>query len=165
MNKITILVPAFNEDETLRFFYERVTGVLTNLVGYTYEILFVNDGSKDNTREIIKSFREHDKCVSYVNLSRNFGNERATAFIEEKQIPKDEINYIGGDLNVMKNSNEYSTMTDLLNVSQPTKYTGHSSTWDPTTNSIAQYNYPDLNSQYLDYIFVEKTTQHRITGI
>lgn len=78
------------------------------------------------------------------------------AFIMEKQIPKDEVIYIGGDLNVMKNSNEYSTMTDLLNVNKPTEYTGHTSTWDPTTNSIANYNYPDLAGQYLDYIFVKK---------
>ncbi|RPF53500.1 sphingomyelin phosphodiesterase [Aquisalibacillus elongatus] len=74
-------------------------------------------------------------------------------FIDDKGIPRSEMLIIGGDLNVIKDSAEYDAMLNQLNVSEP-QYTGFDATWDPETNSIANYNYPDLGSQYLDYIFV-----------
>jgi len=77
-------------------------------------------------------------------------------FISEKQIPEDEVVFIGGDLNVMKKTNEYDEMLQNLDVSEPDHYKGFNATWDPTTNAIANENYPDLNAQYLDYVFVEK---------
>jgi len=77
-------------------------------------------------------------------------------FIDRKNIPEDEVIYIGGDLNVMKGTDEYKSMIDQLNVTPPHAYTGYTATWDPTTNSIARYNYPEMDGQYLDYIFVER---------
>jgi sphingomyelin phosphodiesterase len=78
-------------------------------------------------------------------------------FIKNKNIPKDEVVFIGGDFNVMKrDTKEYNSMLSTLNVNAPTEYLGHSSTWDPETNSITGYNYPDYAPQHLDYIFVEK---------
>lgn len=76
-------------------------------------------------------------------------------FIKEKNIPKNEMVVIGGDLNVIKGSSEYHAMLSQLNVNEPS-YIGHNQTWDTTTNSIAKYNYPDLKPQYLDYILVDK---------
>lgn len=77
MKLITILVPAYNEEAVLNKFYERVSEVMRTLTSYNYEILFINDGSKDSTLSIIKNLRERDHRVSYVNLSRNFGKEIA----------------------------------------------------------------------------------------
>ena len=77
MKKITILVPAYNEEESLPFLYERVSKIMNNLKNYDFELLFVNDGSKDNTLKIIKEFREKDNRVCYVNFARNFGKEIA----------------------------------------------------------------------------------------
>lgn len=79
MKKITILVPAYNEEEVIVQLYARVTEVITSLTNYDFEILFVNDGSKDNTINIIKALREKDYRVSYVDLSRNYGKEIAMA--------------------------------------------------------------------------------------
>ncbi|WP_071393149.1 glycosyltransferase family 2 protein [Bacillus tuaregi] len=77
MNLITIIVPAYNEEDVLHKLYDRLKTVITSVPAYQFEILFVNDGSKDNTLSIIKKLREWDKRISYVNLSRNFGKEIA----------------------------------------------------------------------------------------
>lgn len=77
MKKITIIVPAYNEEESLPFLYERLTKLIDNIKDYKFEVLFVNDGSKDRTLEIIKEIRQKDKRYCYVNLSRNFGKEVA----------------------------------------------------------------------------------------
>lgn len=77
MKKVTIIIPAYNEEESLPLLYDRLNKVISGLKEYEFEMLFVNDGSKDKTIEIIKSFRDQDERVSYVDFSRNFGKEIA----------------------------------------------------------------------------------------
>ena len=60
MKKITILVPAYNEEESLPFLYERVSKIMNEMENYEFELLFVNDGSKDNTLKEIKELRSKD---------------------------------------------------------------------------------------------------------
>ena len=74
---VTILVPAYNEHEVIPLLYERLLKLMNEQVQYDFEILFVNDGSKDNTLELIQALREKDKRINYVNLSRNYGKEVA----------------------------------------------------------------------------------------
>jgi len=78
------------------------------------------------------------------------------AFIANHNIPADEVVFIGGDFNVIKGTDEYSDMLETLQVSIPDAFAGFDTTWDPKTNGIAAYNYPDLHSEYLDYIFVSR---------
>ena len=77
MKKISIIVPAYNEQDSLPFLYERLEKLINSIENYEFEILFVNDGSKDKTLELIKEYREKDKRISYVDFSRNFGKETA----------------------------------------------------------------------------------------
>lgn len=77
MKKITIIVPSYNEEEALPYLYERLNTMMNNLNQYEFEVLFVNDGSKDRTLEFIKEMRNKDNRISYVNFSRNFGKETA----------------------------------------------------------------------------------------
>ena len=77
MKKITILIPAYNEEESLPILYERVSKLMNEMKNYEFELLFVNDGSKDNTLNLIKELREKDNRVCYVDFSRNFGKEIA----------------------------------------------------------------------------------------
>lgn len=77
MKKISIIVPAYNEEESLPFLYERLTKIINEIKNYEFEVLFINDGSKDKTLDIIREMREYDKRFCYVNLSRNFGKEVA----------------------------------------------------------------------------------------
>jgi glycosyltransferase involved in cell wall biosynthesis len=75
--KISLLIPAYNEQEVLRHLYERLNKLAGQTPDYDFEFLFVNDGSRDKTLEIIKGFAESDHRIAYVNLSRNFGKETA----------------------------------------------------------------------------------------
>ncbi|SFG04174.1 Glycosyltransferase involved in cell wall bisynthesis [Halobacillus alkaliphilus] len=77
MKTISILIPAYNEEESISYLYERVLNVVANLRNYQFELLFVNDGSSEQTLSIIKQLRTKDHRISYVDLSRNFGKEIA----------------------------------------------------------------------------------------
>ncbi len=75
MKKISIIIPAYNEEESLPFLYERLEKLMNTMENYKFEILFVNDGSKDKTIQIIKELRQKDERICYVDFSRNFGKE------------------------------------------------------------------------------------------
>lgn len=77
MKKISIIIPAYNEEESLPLLYDRLKELMEKMSNYEFEILFVNDGSKDKTIEIIKDLRSKDERISYVDFSRNFGKEIA----------------------------------------------------------------------------------------
>lgn len=77
MKKITILIPAYNEQEVLKHLYDRLEKLASSVKNYDFEFLFVNDGSRDKTLEIIQDYAAKDSRISYVNLSRNFGKEIA----------------------------------------------------------------------------------------
>ena len=73
---LSIVVPVFNESDNIYAFYERTTKDLDELAE-PYEIVFVNDGSKDDSLELLIELHEKDKKVKVINLSRNFGKEIA----------------------------------------------------------------------------------------
>ena len=74
---ISVLIPAYNEEEVLDMLMERLGKLAADQPRYNWEFMFVNDGSRDRTLEIIKQYAERDTRVSYINLSRNFGKETA----------------------------------------------------------------------------------------
>lgn len=77
MKKISIIIPAYNEEEALPALMDRITKFADDTKDYDFEFLFVNDGSKDRTIDLIKEYREKDKRVCYVDFARNFGKETA----------------------------------------------------------------------------------------
>lgn len=77
MKKVTILIPAYNEEESIPFLKKRVEELINKIKDYEFEILLINDGSSDKTLELIKKWREEDSRISYVDFSRNFGKETA----------------------------------------------------------------------------------------
>jgi glycosyltransferase involved in cell wall biosynthesis len=77
MKQITILIPAYNEQAVLDQLYHRLSKLADDNSRYNFEFLFVNDGSRDKTLEMIVEYAKKDKRISYVNLSRNFGKEIA----------------------------------------------------------------------------------------
>ncbi|TLS38484.1 glycosyltransferase family 2 protein [Pseudalkalibacillus caeni] len=77
MKTVTIMVPAYNEEDVLYNLYARLQAVISEVPNYKFEILLINDGSQDDTINILKQLREEDSSVSYVDLSRNFGKEIA----------------------------------------------------------------------------------------
>lgn len=77
MKKISVIIPAYNEEESLPILKQRMEKLMNSMENYEFEILFINDGSKDNTINIIKEMREEDNRINYVDFSRNFGKEIA----------------------------------------------------------------------------------------
>ena len=78
MKKISVVVPMFNEQEVVSICYDRLTQVLNKLEKYSYEIIFVNDGSKDKTLQILETISKKDKNSKIISFSRNFGQQSAT---------------------------------------------------------------------------------------
>lgn len=73
---ISLIIPCYNEQDALPIFYKEVTSVLSGLQ-YAYELIFVNDGSGDQTLPILKKLATEDSHVIYLSFSRNFGKEAA----------------------------------------------------------------------------------------
>ena len=98
MNKISVVIPMYYEEEVAHLCYDKVCTVLKSLSDkYEYEIIFVNDGSKDKTLKILKDIANNDKCVKVISFSRNFGHQAAvTAGI--KYITGDAIVIMDADL-------------------------------------------------------------------
>lgn len=78
MEKISIVVPCYNEESNINSFYEEMIKTLEKVKeNYSYEIIFVNDGSNDNTELEVKKIRKTDQNVILISFSRNFGKEAA----------------------------------------------------------------------------------------
>ena len=75
--KVSIVVPMYNEQESLGILYQELNRVTDMIKDYEFEYLFVNDGSKDNTLQEIQKLAATDERVHYVSFSRNFGKEAA----------------------------------------------------------------------------------------
>lgn len=76
MKKIDLIVPCYNEQESIPLFYNEIKNISKEIKA-KINIIFVNDGSKDKTLEIIKGLSKEDKLVKYISFSRNFGKEAA----------------------------------------------------------------------------------------
>ena len=75
MKKLSVIVPCYNEEAVLGAFYDEITKVAASCTAYEFELLFVNDGSRDNTQNIIEGFAKKDERVKFISFSRNFGKE------------------------------------------------------------------------------------------
>lgn len=73
---LTCIIPCYNEEESLPFFYDEISNILET-EGYSYELIFVDDGSTDHTLKILKKLAKMDTRVSFLSFSRNFGKESA----------------------------------------------------------------------------------------
>ena len=77
MKKVSVVIPMYYEEEVAEECYKRMTGVLKGIENYEYEIIFVNDGSKDKTLSILEKIANEDKNVKVISFSRNFGHQCA----------------------------------------------------------------------------------------
>src|SRR3989344_217157 len=74
---ISVIIPSFNEGENIAYMYNKLINVLKSLNNYDYEIIYINDGSKDDTWEKITQLSKKDKNISGICFSRNFGHQAA----------------------------------------------------------------------------------------
>lgn len=84
MKKVSVIVPMYYEELVVNECYERLIKVLNSIKDYEYEIIFINDGSKDKTLELLQEIADIDKNVKIISFSRNFGHQAAvTAGLKE----------------------------------------------------------------------------------
>jgi glycosyltransferase involved in cell wall biosynthesis len=76
---ISIVIPAYNEEKSLPFLFKRLNNLVASVPDYSFEFLFVNDGSRDKTLSILQQETKVNSSLSYLNFSRNFGKEIAVA--------------------------------------------------------------------------------------
>ena len=77
MKKISLVIPMYFEEQVVEECYNRVTKILKTLKNYEYEVIFINDGSKDKTLEILEEIANNDKNIKVISFSRNFGHQAA----------------------------------------------------------------------------------------
>lgn len=77
MDKLSLIIPCYNEEQALPFLYEELNKIAQKMNEQSFEFIFINDGSRDKTLDIVKSFQQKDNRVRYVSFSRNFGKEAA----------------------------------------------------------------------------------------
>ena len=95
--KISVIVSCYNEEETIPYFYEEITKVAKKMNEVDFEFMFVNDGSKDKTLELIKDLAKKDKRVRFISFSRNFGKE-AAMYAGLENVTGDYITLMDADL-------------------------------------------------------------------
>lgn len=76
---ISVIIPSYNESENITLILDRLNKVSQKEPNYRFEFMFINDGSTDNTLDVLRELAKKDSRVSYINLSRNFGKEIAVA--------------------------------------------------------------------------------------
>lgn len=76
-NKIDLIIPCYNESQVINIFYDAVKEVIKNINNYDFCYIFIDDGSLDNSLEILKELAQKDENVKYISFSRNFGKEAA----------------------------------------------------------------------------------------
>jgi len=100
---LAVLVPVYNEEENIKSFVEQLHQFLDKN-GYRWNVLFIDDGSSDQTNELLQSLAQKDSAVRYISLSRNFGKEAAmTAGID----------YSDGDLTVIMDGDFQHPISDI----------------------------------------------------
>ncbi len=77
MKQVSIVIPAYNEEGNLEKIFHEIDLVFSNLPNYQYEIIFVNDGSRDNTQAVLEDLASKHAEVKYIEFSRNFGHQFA----------------------------------------------------------------------------------------
>lgn len=77
MDKLSVIVPCYNEEKAILLFYKEFCKIYSCMKDVEFEVIFIDDGSSDNTLNEIKKIADGDECCSYISFSRNFGKEAA----------------------------------------------------------------------------------------
>ena len=97
IDSISIVIPSYNESENINEICRRTTEVIKKLNIKKYELIFIENGSKDNSLELLKKINSENKCVKVISLSRNFGYQSAIA-VGLKYSENDYVCVMDGDL-------------------------------------------------------------------
>lgn len=77
MDKISVIVPCYNEEKVIALFYRELKHVMEKMIDVDFEVIFIDDGSRDKTLQAVRKLRERDERIRYISFSKNFGKEAA----------------------------------------------------------------------------------------
>ena len=97
MKTVDLIVPCYNEGEMVELFYEKTSSIVSEIMDYSFNFIFIDDGSRDDTLKKIKGLAEKNKNVKYISFSRNFGKE-AGMYAGLKASTADRVTIIDADL-------------------------------------------------------------------
>ncbi|KAF8930553.1 hypothetical protein BGZ58_008174 [Dissophora ornata] len=123
--------------------------------GFAYVVL---DYQGTNIHVFGTHLQSDDSACSSGQAARYRGDaiDSWRSFIDSRNIPTNELVIMAGDFNTLRDTPEFSSMLTRLDANQPTTYNGYPWTWDPQTNEIAHYNYPNDPPEYIDYVLTDK---------
>lgn len=116
MKKISLVIPCYNEQESLPLFDAEMDKVIKSMSEYSFEIIYVNDGSKDNTLKCIKELYKKRTYVRFISFSRNFGKE-AAMYAGFKNVTGDFVAIMDADL-----QDPPSLLPDMIRIMESGEY-------------------------------------------
>ena len=153
--KVSIVIPCYNEEESLPYLYNELIKIVNPLDTYAWEILFINDGSLDNTLSILEELRLKDDRCNYVDLSRNFGKEAAMLA---------GLDYLTGDCLIIIDADLQDPPEMLKTMYEDIKNEGYDCV-ALYTKSHKGYNFIRKGLTNMWYKFIDKiSTSHQVPG-
>ncbi len=107
IEELSVIIPIFNEEANILNLYDRLKKVLDSITS-NYELIFVNDGSKDKSITLIKELAQKDSTIKFIDFSRNFGHQIAVTAGLDRSVRKAVV-IIDADLQDLRNSLQKGT--------------------------------------------------------
>jgi len=171
MKKISVVIPVYNNEGSLRLLYERlVSTIISYNEAFTYEIIFINDGSIDNSLEILKEIQRNDKGVMIINFSRNFG-QMAGILAGWKYATGDAVINISADLQdppeqITKMLLEWENNYEIvINYREARKDDTSSAITSQIAYKLFRYSLPTLPPGGFDYALLDRKAMDSINSL
>ncbi len=171
MKKISVVVPVYNNEGSLKILYERLAATIKSYnPAYTYELIFINDGSKDNSFKVLKEIQEGDKGVIVINFSRNFG-QMAGILAGWKYATGDAVINISADLQdppeqISKMLLEWENNNEIvINYREARNDEASSALTSKLAYSLLRYTVPSLPPGGFDYALLDRKAMDAINSI
>lgn len=171
MKKISVVVPVYNNEGSLKILYERLASTIKSYnPSFTYELIFINDGSKDNSFKVLKELQESDKGIILINFSRNFG-QMAGILAGWKYATGDAVINISADLQdppeqISKMLLEWENNNEIvINYREARNDEASSALTSKLAYSLLRYTVPSLPPGGFDYALLDRKAMDAINSI
>lgn len=171
MKKISVVIPVYNNEGSLKILYDRLCSTIKGYNNnFTYELIFINDGSKDNSLSIIVELQKKDAGVVVINFSRNFG-QMAGILAGWKYATGDAIINISADLQdppeqIAKMLKEWESNNEIvINYREARKDDTGSAFTSKVAYKLFRYSLPNLPPGGFDYALLDRKAMDAINSI
>ena len=171
MKKISVVIPVYNNEGSLLFLYERIVATIKSYSNeFNYELIFINDGSKDKSWEILKNLQKKDSGIILINFSRNFG-QMAGILAGWKYATGDAVINISADLQdppeqIEKMLLEWENNNEIvINYREARNDDTSSAFTSKIAYKLFRYSLPSLPPGGFDYVLIDRRAMDAINSI